>query len=55
MTFNPMDALEQTIDIARGARDLLREGFARARSGTLAVQFKSRFDPLTDYDQRCEA
>ncbi len=55
MTLNHQDALEQTIDIARGARDLLREGFARAQAGTLAVQFKGRFDPLTEYDQRCEA
>jgi myo-inositol-1(or 4)-monophosphatase len=47
--------LRQTIEIAESAGALLREGFALARDGNLRVEFKGRFDPLTEYDQRAEA
>jgi myo-inositol-1(or 4)-monophosphatase len=53
-TLNFAAILRHVVDIAEAAGPLLREGFARARDGQLRVEFKGRFDPLTEYDQRAE-
>jgi myo-inositol-1(or 4)-monophosphatase len=55
MTLNLQATLARTVEIAYSVGDLLREGFALAQAQKLAVQLKSRFDPLTEYDQRAEA
>ncbi|MCX6018157.1 MAG: inositol monophosphatase family protein [Chloroflexi bacterium] len=52
---NTAAILQDIIDIARGVGPLLREGYAISNRRELAVQFKGRFDPLTEYDQRAEA
>lgn len=52
---NTAAILNNIIEIAHGVGPLLREGYAVSQRRELTVQFKGRFDPLTEYDQRAEA
>jgi myo-inositol-1(or 4)-monophosphatase len=52
---NTAAILQDIIEIARGVGPLLREGYTVSQRRELAVQFKGRFDPLTEYDQKAEA